>query len=773
MSAAHRAGDCPLDLPGTGGPMTNDDVKNPRVPHHPLAVLWILAMTAGPCALAQDALPRTADSLVAAGKELRLGNTGRAKELYSWVLREDRKSTQAMMGLGKVAIAEHEWGEGCDRFQDAMEKDTGSFAAHYYGGICRREYGAQVAWILRTRQWQKSMDDFLWVLARDSSYEDVLYQLALLYRYREEFEVALDMGRLQVQRRSDLYSASLGLFKLYRHVVAVVSPGDIFKLLSRRRDPMAVYFAAEALRRQKRFDESERLLNGILAGSESVPVQAAYLSLARIFFARGDDARGESAYWHAVDNITSWLGSAILFEDIKYVVTDAEIQHYESITSDRKKGAFFHLFWNLRNPSPAAKANVRLAEHEHRLIRAEHDFEYYGFRTHFNDPDKLHYLSFPKAFSLNQEFNDKGLVYIRHGEPDDIQRTIGDDLNESWLYNAREESPKRMFFFTESNSAANNWRLTSFPEDPQMWENLVMWDHRYNRLMHGNALDQAELQDEIRGESGTTVTGGLATDENTWKKETKLFAMPHSVSTFRGDGGKTIVNVSYAVPVEEIVKELGDTLKTLRVEVGVSMNSTGGEVMAAELDTLSFPLGSAPPGYFVELYRFVLRPDSVRIAMHARPLGPDMISTWDARLRIPAYTASLPMLSDIELLLPSDARSSIEIDGIKVIASPFDAVPRARPLYVYWQTYNLTKDADGRTAYHSRVLMTPGKAGPGDASVVAYDKDHTGTDESSAELARLDVRSYDRGTYTLTVEVTDRKMVRTFSGSMLVQLTGN
>jgi hypothetical protein len=168
----------------------------------------------------------------------------------------------------------------------------------------------------------------------------------------------------------------------------------------------------------------------------------------------------------------------------------------------------------------------------------------------------------------------------------------------------------------------------------------------------------------------------------------------------------------------------------------------------------------------------MLRPDSVRIAMHARPLGLGMVSTWDRQIRIPDYPATVPMLSDIELLLPSSAKSSIEIDGVKVIASPFDAVPRAKPLYVYWQMYNLTKDADGKTGYRSRVLLTPGESGPDEASIVAHDSDHSGQDESAAQLARIDVRAYDRGTYTLTVEITDRKMVRTFSKSRLVQLTG-
>ncbi len=737
--------------------------------------LMLVAMLAAACvpARAQDPPARPADSLAAALKELRAGNTDRAKELYEWVLHRDRGSMFARIGLGNVAIAENEWGEGCDWFQEVIEKDTGNFAARYFCGICRREYGAQVAFILRRAQWEKSMDDFLWVLARDSSYKDVLYQLALLYRYKDEFDLALDLAHLQLLRRPDLTEASLGLFRMYKYVVAVVSPRDIFHLLGRRHDPFAVYFAAEALRRHNRYDEAERLLRELQPLTDAVPAQAIDVSMARICFARGEDDTGEAFYWHAVDHVTSWLGAAVIFEDIKYIITDSELKEYSAISSDRKKGLFFHLFWNLRNPSPAAKTNVRLAEHERRIIRAERDFEYYGFRTHFNDPDKMHYLSFPKAFRLNQEFNDKGLVYIRHGDPDDVQRTIGEELDESWLYNERGDSPKRMFFFTQANSTNNNWRLTSFPEDPQMWGDLVMWDHRFNRLLNGERLEAAELQDEVRQESRTMVSGGLATDENTWKKDVKVFSMPRSINAFRGDGGKTLVNISYALPVGEIAKEIGDSLKTVRVEVGISMNKSNGERIAFELDTLRIPVAGGTDEAFVELYRFVFRPDSVRIAMHARPLDAAMISTWDSRIRIPAFPPGLPMLSDVELLLPSNAKSSIEIDGVKVIASPFDAVPRGRPLLVYWQVYNLTRDIEGKTAYHTRVLLTPGEDGPNEGSIVAYEKDHAGQDESAPEVARIDVHTLDTGIYTLTVEMTDRKMVRTFTGSRLLRLTGD
>jgi len=106
-----------------------------------------------------------------------------------------------------------------------------------------------------------------------------------------------------------------------------------------------------------------------------------------------------------------------------------------------------------------------------------------------------------------------------------------------------------------------------------------------------------------------------------------------------------------------------------------------------------------------------------------------------------------------------------------VIASPFDVVPRGRPLYVYWQMYNLTEDIGGKTAWRSRVLLTPGDEGPGERSVAVYLKDHAGDDESAAELAKIDLAAFSAGTYTLTVEVTDRKMVRTFARSREVTIT--
>jgi GWxTD domain-containing protein len=726
--------------------------------------------------IAQPLTSSPSDLVREADKQLRLGNPDSAKDLYESALRVDGNSITARIGLGKAAIQEQKWSDGCDIFENVLNRDTANLFAHYGAGICHREYGLQLGWPLRTMQWRKATDHLLLVIARDSTFEDVLYQLAILFEYKKEYLRSIALGHRQAELRPDMNEARLGLLRLYRYYIAVQDPKEVMDSLAHMHSDHARFFEGEILRRQGNLDAAEQVFVSLLSTPRQISSEAISLSLARVYFEKGQTARAEEIYWHAVDRISSWLGAALVFEDIKYLVTDAELGTYRAVLSDGKKKAFFHSFWNLRNPTPAAKTNARLAEHYRRLLFAEHNYEYYESRSWFNDPDKMHYLRFPKSFALNREFNDKGLIFVRHGEPNDIQRTIGAgerDQYESWLYSATGDSPKRIFHFAQSNSVGNNWRLTSMPDDPEMLEHLEMWDNRYHRLVNGQELDQRMLLEQLRGESQVTLDAALATDEHRWTTKTKTFAVPHSIDAFRGDNGKALLNISYALPIASLINELSDTLKTLQIELGISVSRPNGEKVASGLDTLSFVLSPHGWDWFVEMYRFVLRADSVRIAMHARPVGMDIISTWDKQLRIPAYPPPTPLLSNIEFLLPATTKSSIDIDGVKVIPSPFDALPRSEPVYVYWEAYNLTKDFGGSTRFKSQVLLTPGTSGPNDETVVAYEKDHTGQDEFTSEFARLDVRKFDKGIYTVTVQITDRMIDYTFSTSRSVTLTGN
>ncbi len=739
-----------------------------------IVALMLLGLLSPPFSISQSTTPKPTDLIFEANRQLRLGRTDSAKALFEAVLLMDEKSVPARIGLGKAAIQEEQWSDGCDIFTEVLDRDPANLYAQYGAGICYREYGTQVGLFMRNIQWGKAANYFSGVIARDSSFEDVLYQLAVLLRYKKDNQRAFALGHRQSALRPDKNEASLGLFRIYRSYIAEENPQEALDSLAHMESDHATFFSGEVMRRQGKLDAAERVFLDLLSMPRQVPSEVIFLSLARVYFEKGQPARAEEIYWRAVDRLSSWLGAALLFEDLKYLLTDAELDVYRTLVSDRKKKAFFRSFWNVRNPAPAARTNVRLAEHSRRFQFAERNYECYEFRSWFNDPDKVHHLQFPKSFALNREFNDKGLICIRHGEPDDTQRTMGigqEEQHESWLYSATGDSPQRIFHFSQSNSVGNNWRLVSMPDDPKMLEKLETWDIRFHELVSGEPLGREMMVDRLRVESQVTVAAALATDEHRWTKETKTFSLPHSITGFRSDSGMAQVNISYALPILSLKDEFSDTLKTLLVEVGVSVSGPGGEKLASGLNTFSFSLSPQTGNWYVELYRFVLHPDSVRIAMHARPVGSNLISTWNAQLRLQAYLPSAPMLSDIEFLLPSSTKSSTEIDGIKVIPCPFDALPRTRPLYVYWEMYNLTKDGDGNTKYRTQVFLTPGDSAPNDESRVVYQKDHAGQNEFASEFAQIDVREYDEGTYTLTVQITDRLMVHTFSRSRIVKLT--
>ncbi len=740
-----------------------------------IIVFMLLGLLCPPFSISQSTAPKAADLILQANRQLRIGKTDSAKALFESVLLMDDKSVPARLGLGKVAIQEEQWSDGCDIFTEVLDLDPANLFAQYGAGICYREYGTQVGLFLRNIHWGKATDYLARVIARDSTFEDVLYQLAVLLQYKKEYRRAIELGHRQCIMRPDMNEASLGLFRIYRSYMAEEDPEQVLDSLAHMQTDHARYFTGEILRRQGKMAAAEQLFLDMLSRPRQVPSEAISLSLVRMYFEKGEAARAEEIYWRAVDRISSWLGAALLFEDLKYLVTDAELDVYRALVSDRKKKAFFHTFWSIRNPAPAARTNVRLAEHSLRFLLAERKYECYEFRSWFNDPDKVHHLQFPRSFALNREFNDKGLILIRHGEPDDTQRTMGigqQEQHESWLYSATGDSQQRIFHFSQSNSVGNNWRLVSIPDDPTMLERLETWDIRFHGLVSGEPLGREEMIDRLRVESQVTVAAALATDEHRWTKDTKIFSLPHSVTRFRSDSGMVLVNVSYALPILALKNEFSDTLKTLLVEVGVSVSGAAGKKVASGLNTYAFSLSPQTGNWHVELYRFVLHPDSVKISMHARPVGANLISAWNTELRLQPYLPSMPLLSDIEFLLPSTTKSSTEIDGIKVIPCPFDALPRTRPLYVYWEMYNLTRDGDGNTRYKSQVLLTPGNTAPNDETLVAYEKDHAGQNEFASEFAQIDVREFDNGIYTLTVQITDRLMVHTFSKSRIVSLTG-
>ncbi|RPH37206.1 GWxTD domain-containing protein, partial [bacterium] len=483
------------------------------------------------------------DSLVKfAHRYLSRGSTDTARALFEAALSATPAAGQARLGLLQVAAAQEEWGDALEMSEEILKEDAGDIAAHYYAGISERELGTQRAGPMRKMAWGRAREHFEAAIAKDSLFKDVLFQLARLMEYDEKWEEAFVLAHRQILLRPDQVDAQVGLFRLYRHYIAETDPDEALPWLQSLGSDYGHYFTAEVLRRTRRFTDAESILVQLLKQPSLIPAQAGYLSLARTYASQNDDARAEACYWKGVDSISSWLGAALIFEDLKYVISNRELEQYNSLSSDRQKRAFFHGFWGRRDPMPAAAINYRLIEHFHRYIQAEEEFEFYGFRTGFSNPDRTKVLKQPKAFYLNKEFNDPGLIFLRQGPADKIERTMGNlstfgltsiDPHESWLYYAYGDEPQRIFHFARRNTAANNWRLTPLPGDPglldnEMLENLAIYDARYFRLQQGNSLESMKLVADLQRDEEEAVATALTTDRHVWDKGTTEFFVPHA-----------------------------------------------------------------------------------------------------------------------------------------------------------------------------------------------------------------------------------------------------
>jgi hypothetical protein len=118
------------------------------------------------------------------------------------------------------------------------------------------------------------------------------------------------------------------------------------------------------------------------------------------------------------------------------------------------------------------------------------------------------------------------------------------------------------------------------------------------------------------------------------------------------------------------------------------------------------------------------------------------------------------MLSSTQILIPATRVSALEINGVRVMQSPFRGTPRRQKLYVYFQVYNLIRDDAGNAAYTTEALLVPRGEDQGDEISIGTETRSLRND-TGIEFQTLDISRVSSGTYRLLVRVTDRNRVAT------------
>jgi GWxTD domain-containing protein len=175
--------------------------------------------------------------------------------------------------------------------------------------------------------------------------------------------------------------------------------------------------------------------------------ERAALEQARVRLASGAPG-ADSLYYFAATSSDSAIARE-LRSDLAYVADPRELAGYDRLPGGARAG-WLRRFWEERDLESLRPRGSRLREHYHRIAIAR---------------ERYRLLTYPRQYELNElwinrdaEYDDRGLVYIRHGEPDATASAVrgGACPNTSWLYR-KPEGNLILHFVARQNP--DDWRV--------------------------------------------------------------------------------------------------------------------------------------------------------------------------------------------------------------------------------------------------------------------------------------------------------------------------
>ena len=189
---------------------------------------------------------------------------------------------------------------------------------------------------------------------------------------------------------------------------------------------------------------------------------AGLLEQARVRFRLGR-ADGSVPWYQGLERADS-SAVALYRADLRFVLPDSTLQAFDA-AAGAERVTLMRRFWNLRDRDELRAPGDRLVEHYRRIDVARHNYRLASVHRHYDIIERYR----PPV----QEFDDRGVVYIRQGEPDGRATLAQPGIanNESWVYH-RGGEPDLLFHFV-AREGVGDYRLVESILDIVGYANAV------------------------------------------------------------------------------------------------------------------------------------------------------------------------------------------------------------------------------------------------------------------------------------------------------------
>lgn len=531
-------------------------------------------------------------------------------------------------------------------------------------------------------------------------------------------------------------------------------------------------------------DSSQAALQRILVRDSANHV--ARYELARTLFLTGDTTA--APLWYAAIAAGDTAVTALARRDLQLIFPDSTLAAFDA-APPAARADLLRAFWLARDDDALHRRGERLAEHYRRIDYARRAYRLVSENRQFDIAERYR--------SGQTEYDDRGIAYIRHGEPDErVQYSApGIEPNESWLYR-RDDGNMLLHFVARQD--VQDFRLVeslldvlgfatalslrdslSLSEDAyggllrQRTEGLLRsrqdLDPIYVRMLGAGRGGNAQLMTQERTLGRRSIARAVSTDS--WPLDTGPSLDASVVLLAVGsDRRGAAVQLAYAIPGEELSPREVDGAFAYPVRTRLAIQALDGTTVLRRDSTRGFVLPRAlgrgelllghqtvevPPGIF-----------TVRMSVETDDGG--MVSTRDT-LRVPSPLGPEIGLSDIAMGIRSVPLPWVTASGDTAWINPLSSYRRAEPLHLYFEVTGLPPG----TPYRTRLAVRkPGGGifrkifGGGTALELTFEQDHPGGVDRI--LREVSLERVSPGDYRLEVTVStddgrEASRVRTFT----------
>ena len=473
------------------------------------------------------------------------------------------------------------------------------------------------------------------------------------------------------------------------------------------------------------------------------------------------------------------------FQDLSYLLPQSDLDLYE-----QDPVLYASRYWTSKDPRYLTSYNERRLEHYARLTYADllygaPDIHLRGWDTErgrilvrYGQP-QADVVIMPQESGESQQAQD--LVMQALFEPQDPENTTVDEELEdpsaasydfSRVSDLDTPGSRKSNFFEELNTY-NIWEYGTFRfvfEDPFRNGEYRLYSPPASALAAG--ADGWINDYVIRARE----TFRKIPERYEYEAPGRQIELPYLTTTFKGEDGKADLYLHYGIPISGIDEQV--EMLEVTANTGMFLISSNHDLLVERRRTIyglptSHIVDFKDAQLWVDTQAMQAPPGDHEVSMEFETASGATVAVQRRGVSVPDFSEDRLAISDLMLAYRVEevfddkplAANEIVRNGFSILPAPWSVYAIDQPIYAYYETYNLERDASGKTDYDVELLLVPkeqakglrklfrGLVGGEKGVSVSYHGSETLRNESLYQI--LDASDQETGLYTLILRVRD------------------